>query len=49
MTTQKFKITGMTCVACSSAVERVTRKMEGVSESNVNLTTSLMTITYDES
>ena len=48
MTTQKFKITGMTCAACSSAVERVTRKMEGVSESNVNLTTALLTITYDE-
>ncbi len=48
MTTQKYVITGMTCAACSSAVERVTRKMEGVVESNVNLTTGLMTITYDE-
>ena len=48
MITQKFKITGMTCAACSSAVERVTRKMEGVSESNVNLTTGLLTISYDE-
>ena len=48
MITQKFKITGMTCAACSSAVERVTRKMEGVSESNVNLTTALLTISYDE-
>ena len=48
MITQKFEITGMTCAACSSAVERVTRKMEGVSESNVNLTTALLTITYDE-
>ena len=46
--TQTFKITGMTCAACSSAVERVTRKMEGVAESNVNLTTALLTITYDE-
>ncbi len=48
MITQKFKITGMTCAACSSAVERVTRKMDGVAESNVNLTTALLTITYDE-
>ena len=48
MITQKFKITGMTCAACSSAVERVTRKMDGVVESNVNLTTALLTITYDE-
>ena len=38
----------MTCAACSSAVERVTRKMDGVVESNVNLTTALLTITYDE-
>lgn len=49
MITQKYIIEGMTCAACSSAVERVTRKMDGVVESNVNLTTSLMTITYDES
>ena len=48
MVTQKYKITGMTCAACSSAVERVTRKMDGVSESSVNLTTELLTVTYDE-
>lgn len=49
MITQTYDITGMSCAACSSAVERVTRKMPGVSESNVNLTTALLTITYDES
>ncbi len=38
----------MTCASCSSAVERVTRKLEGVSESNVNLATNRMTITYEE-
>ncbi len=48
MIMQKYDITGMTCAACSSAVERVTRKMDGVTESNVNLTTALLTITYDE-
>ncbi len=48
MITEKYKITGMTCAACSSAVERVTRKMQGVEESNVNLTTGILTITYDE-
>jgi Cu+-exporting ATPase len=48
MVTQTYKIKGMTCAACSSAVERVTRKIEGVSESNVNLTTGILTITYDE-
>lgn len=49
MITQKYTIKGMTCAACSSAVERVTRKIDGVTESNVNLTTALLTITYDES
>ena len=48
MITQKYTIKGMTCAACSSAVERVTRKMDGVAESNVNLTTGFLTITYDE-
>lgn len=48
MITETYQITGMTCAACSSAVERVTRKLAGVSESNVNLTTNMMTITYDE-
>lgn len=38
----------MSCAACSSAVERVTKKIDGVSESNVNLTTGIMTITYEE-
>lgn len=48
MVTEKYKITGMTCAACSSAVERVTKKLEGVVENNVNLTTGILTITYDE-
>lgn len=48
MITEQYNISGMSCAACSSAVERVTRKMDGVEESNVNLTTTIMTITYDE-
>lgn len=48
MIAEKYYITGMTCAACSSAVERVTRKMAGVEESNVNLTTGILLITYDE-
>lgn len=46
--TEKYTISGMSCAACSSAVERVTRKLEGVKESNVNLTTGKMIITYDD-
>lgn len=48
MKTEKYVITGMSCAACSSAVERVTKKIDGVGESNVNLTTGIMTITYEE-
>ena len=48
MTTQQYHIDGMSCAACSSAVERVTRKLTGVESSNVNLTTNRMVITYDE-
>lgn len=49
MRTEVYNIEGMTCAACSSAVERVTRKLEGVEQSDVNLTTNKLTITYDES
>ena len=45
---ETYTISGMSCAACSSAVERVTRKLEGVEESNVNLTTGKMTIKYDD-
>lgn len=43
-----YLIEGMSCAACSSAVERVTRKIPGVERSDVNLTTSKMDIEYDE-
>lgn len=48
MKEETYIITGMSCAACSSAVERVTRKLEGVEESNVNLATGRMTIRYDQ-
>lgn len=48
MTKQQYHIDGMSCAACSSAVERVTRKLPGVESSDVNLTTNRMTIVYDE-
>ena len=49
MRTEKYDITGMHCAACSSAVERVTRKLPGVTRSEVNLTTGIMNIAYDDS
>lgn len=49
MSEKVYIVEGMTCSACSSAVERVTRKLEGVESSVVNLTTNKLTINYDES
>lgn len=46
--THTYKVEGMTCSACSSRVERVTRKMEGVENSVVNLTTEKLSITVDD-
>ena len=43
-----YKVEGMTCSACSNRVERVTKKMDGVIDSVVNLTTEKLTITVDE-
>lgn len=48
MLEEVYLIEGMSCAACSSAVERVTRKLEGVERSDVNLTTNKMIIYYDE-
>lgn len=47
--TKTLSVEGMTCASCSNAVERVTRKLEGVEEANVNLATEKLFITYDPS
>ena len=44
---EQYEISGMHCAACSATVERVTRRLEGVERSDVNLTTGIMTICYD--
>ena len=49
MKTETYLIEGMHCAACSAAVERVTRRIDGVARSDVNLTMNRMTIEYDES
>lgn len=43
-----FKIEGMTCSACSAAVEKTTGKLKGVMQSEVNLAAEKMTIEFDE-
>ena len=48
MEKKSLKITGMTCAACSTSIEKVTRKMVGVESSVVNMITEELNITYDE-
>ncbi|MFA5544004.1 MAG: copper ion binding protein, partial [Bacilli bacterium] len=42
-----FKVEGMTCTACANAIERATKKLEGVSESVVNYATEELVVTID--
>ena len=44
--TKKVLIQGMTCAACSSRLDKVLNKIEGVESANVNLSTNLATITF---
>ena len=48
MKEQSYKVTGMTCSACSAAVQRTVSKMEGVSQAEVNLATETLRVSYDE-
>lgn len=45
---QKFDVTGMTCSACSSRVEKCVSKLEGIQKVSVNLLTNSMQAEYDE-
>ena len=45
---EKFKVTGMSCSACSSRVEKVTGKLDGVKTVSVNLLTGTMQVEFDE-
>lgn len=42
-----LQITGMTCAACSSRIERVLNKMDGVERATVNLALEKSMITFD--
>ena len=44
----EFNVKGMTCSACSSAVERAVSKLDGVEEVAVNLLSNSMSVKYDE-
>lgn len=45
---EKFDVTGMTCSACSSRVEKCVSKLDGIQEVAVNLLTNSMQVEYDE-
>lgn len=48
MKKQKFAVTGMTCSACSSHVEKSVAKLSGMESVSVNLLTNSMQVVYDE-
>lgn len=45
---KNLKIGGMTCAACAKAVERSSRKVDGVIEANVNIATEKLNVKYEE-
>lgn len=45
---QKYRITGMSCSACSSSVERTVSHLDGVASAQVNLLANTMLCEYDE-
>ena len=45
---EKFDVTGMSCSACSSHVEKSVSKLEGINTVSVNLLTNSMQVEYDE-
>lgn len=49
MKKEKYTVTGMTCAACSAAVERAVGQIEGVNAVNVNLLANSMVVEYDDS
>lgn len=45
---QKFDVTGMTCSACSAAIEKKVGKIDGVKNATVNLLNNCLIADYDE-
>ena len=48
MKKEKYIVTGMTCSACSSRVEKAVNKLDGIGKASVNLLTNSMQVEYDE-
>lgn len=45
---QQFRITGMSCAACSAHVEKAVRSLVGIQEVQVNLLSGTMSTVYDD-
>jgi Cu+-exporting ATPase len=45
---KKYDVQGMTCSACSAAVEREVSKLQGVTRVSVNLLANNMQVDFDE-
>lgn len=48
MMKERYNISGMTCSACSSHVEKAVNKLAGVEKASVNLLTETMEVSYDQ-
>ena len=48
MKKEKYVVTGMTCSACVSHVEKAVNKLDGIDKVSVNLLTNSMQVEYDE-
>lgn len=46
---KRYDITGMTCTACSSGIERTVSKLNGVTECEVSLMSKSLKVEFDES
>lgn len=44
---QTFQVTGMSCAACSAAVERAVNKLPGIHQAQVNLLANRLVVEYD--
>ncbi len=45
---EKFTVSGMSCAACSSGIERVVNRIKGVKRAEVSLMGECMTVEYDD-
>ena len=45
---KKFRVTGMTCTACSAHVEKAVRAVEGVRQADVSLMMNRMIVSFDD-